>query len=485
MFRIQDHRFDGSNHGRQRAIAAWPRCGRRLALSLTAMIALPSGAMAACEIPEYKSLRYEENYSYLQDPACRTDFWDPAKFIPVASDPNIYLSFGGELRERFEQYWAPDFGLGGARPDGYLLHRLLVSGDFHFGENFRAFVQLGSEFAPGKDEPLSPTDEDRLDLQQGFVDVRVPISDDVDPTIRIGRQEMAFGSQRLVSVREPPNVRRSFDGFSLFDTIGNVKFDAFLTRSVQLQEGVFDDKPNNSQAFWGLYTTVRVTPYLGVDLYYLGLDNEQAQFGAVLGGEHRHTIGTRIFGAADGWDWNFEIAGQFGSFAGGDIGAWTVASDTGYTFSDIPWAPRLGLKANIASGDHNPNKRSLGTFNPLFPKLGYFSEASLVAPSNFFDFQPSITVTPTDDFSVSASWDFLWRETTDDAVYIEPFTPVADTAGRGGRHIGSQVALDLDWRIDRHIEASASYVHFFVGDALRQAGADDVDFVMASIAYKF
>ncbi len=216
-----------------------------------------------------------------------------------------------------------------------------------------------------------------------------------------------------------------------------------------------------------------------------GLDNEQAQFGAVSGGEHRHTIGTRIFGTAGGWDWNFEIAGQFGSFAGGDIGAWTVASDTGYTFSDMLWTPRLGLKANIASGDHNPNGRSLGTFNPLFPKLGYFSEASLVAPSNFFDFQPSVTVSPTDSFSVTASWDLLWRETTDDAVYIEPFTPVVDTAGRGGRHIGSQVSLDLDWRIDRHIQASASYVHFFVGDALRQAGADDVDFVMASIAYKF
>ncbi len=143
-----------------------PWYGRLLVLSLLAVTALPSRAMAACETPEFKSLRYDENYSYLQDPVCRTDFWDRAKFIPIADDPNIYLSFGGELRERFEQYWAPDFGLAGARPDGYLLHRLLLSGDFHFGENFRAFVQLGSEFAPGKDEPLSPTDEDRLDLQQ-------------------------------------------------------------------------------------------------------------------------------------------------------------------------------------------------------------------------------------------------------------------------------------------------------------------------------
>ena len=34
----------------------------------------------------------------------------------------------------------------------------------------------------------------------------------LNPTLRIGRQEMSYGSSRLVSVREGPNVRRSFDG---------------------------------------------------------------------------------------------------------------------------------------------------------------------------------------------------------------------------------------------------------------------------------
>lgn len=456
-----------------------------LAICLLAMTALPSGALAACETPSYKSLRYDENYSYLEDPACRTDFWDPLKYIPIGDNPDVYLSFGGELRERFEQYWSPNFGLGGVSPNGYILHRLLLSTDLHVGENFRAFVQLGSHFAPGKNEPLSPTDEDQLDLQQGFFDVRLPIAGDIDPTIRVGRQELSFGSQRLVSVREPPNVRRSFDGVSLFDTIGNVTYDAFLTRPVQLEKGVFDDESLDSQAFWGLYATVNVTPHLGIDLYYLGLDNDRARFGAVSGDELRHTIGARIFGSSDGLDWNFEAAGQFGRFAGRDIRAWTVASDTGYTLSDVLWTPRLGLKANIASGDHDPNDNSLGTFNPLFPKLGYFSEAALIAPSNFFDVQPNVTLSLSDKVTLTAGWDFLWRETTEDAVYIAPFVPVSSTSGHGGRYIGSEASVTLDWRVNRHIEATASYVHFFVGDALRQANASDVDFVMGSVAYKF
>jgi len=455
------------------------------ALVLLGTILLPAVAAAQSEAPAYKPLRYDEDYSYLSDPQKRTDFWDPIKYIPLGNNPNTYLSFGGELRERAEYYSAPAFGLGGGGNDGYLFHRLLLSADLHATEYFRIFVQLGDELEVGKDKPLSPTDVDRLDLQQGFADVRLPITSDFEPTLRAGRQEMSFGSQRLVSVREPPNVRRSFDGFRFFDTIGAARIDAFVTRPVELERGVFDDETNDDQAFWGVYSTVPVAPHLNLDLYYLGFDNERAHFGGVPGDEARHSLGARIFGAVDDWDWNFEGVGQFGSFGGQDISAWTIASDTGYTMANLPWQPRLGLKANIASGDQNPGDGTLGTFNPLFPKLGYFSEAALVAPSNFFDVQPSLTVAPLDNLTISLGWDVLWRETTGDAIYIEPFTPVAGTAGQGGRFIGDQISLDVDWQVDRHIEVQASFVHFIVGDAFRDAGGRNVDFAMFSTAYKF
>ena len=454
------------------------------ALVLCAVMLVPFAATANCEAPAYKQIRSDEDYRYLADPACRTDFWDPVKYIPLGSDPNTYLSFGGELRERAQYYSAQNFGLSGGA-NGYLWHRLLLSSDLHVTEDFRAFVQLGNHLEAGKHEPLASTDVDRLDVQQGFFDLRFPVVDDFDPTLRAGRQEMAFGSERLVSVRESPNIRRSFDGFRLFDTIGKIRVDAFATRPVLLKQKVFDDQPDHQQAFWGVYSTIPVTSQLGVDLYYLGFDNEQARFGMVSGGEHRQTFGTRIFGSAAGWDWNFEGVGQFGTFAGQDIRAWTLASDSGYTMKGIFWTPRLGLKANIASGDQNPKDNTLGTFNPLFPKLAYFSEASLVAPSNFFDFQPSVTLAPTDKLGITLGWDFLSRETIHDAVYTEPFTPVAGTAGHGGQTIGNQVSLDVTWQADRHIELKASYVHFFVGDALRAVRARDVDFAMASAAYKF
>src|SRR5262245_4054504 len=54
--------------------------------------------------PAYKLLRYEEDYSFLKDPSRRTDFWDPIKYIPLWERDDWHLSFGGEIRERYEIY---------------------------------------------------------------------------------------------------------------------------------------------------------------------------------------------------------------------------------------------------------------------------------------------------------------------------------------------------------------------------------------------
>ena len=96
-----------------------------------------------------------------------------------------------------------------------------------------------------------------------------------------------------------------------------------------------------------------------------------------------------------------------------------------------------------------------------------------------------MSVAPAKDLSVTVSWDGLWRQTTRDAVYTEPFVAVPRTPSNGSRFTGHQVSLDVDWILERHVEFKTSYVHFMVGDGLRAAGGRNVDFVMASIAYKF
>lgn len=466
-------------------------CLRRTAAGATliAAVVLAAGpARAQSSGPVYHYLRYDDDFRYLRTPDHPEDFWDPVKDIQFGNALASYLSLGGELRERVQSYSDPLFGLKRQGSDTYLQHRLLLHGDLHVSDEARVFLQLGNALEYGKTPPLASTDIDRLDLQQGFVELRSPEIDRGGPVLRAGRQEFAFGSQRLVSPREGSNVRRSFDGFRALETVGALRVDAFVTRPVQLRQSYFDDQPDHSQAFWGIYATapVRGVPHLNADLYYLGFENDAASYGGVRAAEHRHSAGTRLFGTAGPWDWDFEGVGQVGSFGGRDIWAWNVASDSGWTLTELPWHPRLGLRADIASGDHDPHDGKLGTFNPLFPKLRYFNLTTLIMPANIYDVYPQVTVRPDERVSVMLGWDFLWRASTRDAVYTSPpLTPIPGTSQSSGRRIGDQIAFEAQYRVDAHLTLIGSFVHFDAGDAIRQAGGRNVDFVTFSTLYRF
>src|SRR5580704_6019173 len=111
----------------------------RLALLISVPIVVPAivaaqqltpGAEIPLTPPGYKMLRFDENYSYLTNQANRTDLFDPVKYIPLGKDdPLWYLSFGGELRERFEGNYDPNFGIGAVGSDSYLLQRIALSAD--------------------------------------------------------------------------------------------------------------------------------------------------------------------------------------------------------------------------------------------------------------------------------------------------------------------------------------------------------------------
>jgi hypothetical protein len=458
------------------------------------MFALPTGnadaqqtSTAVSRAPPYKLLRYDENYRYLQDPAMRTDWWDPIKYIPIGPY-NWFLSLGGEVRERFEDYTAANFGVPGRTADSYLLHRALVHADLHFGDSARGFVQLGNHLSPGKNAAAPPY-LDRLDVQQAFFDVRVALTGDAkaDPILRIGRQEIALGSQRLVSIRDAPNVRRSFDGIRLGGVLDQVRFDAFATRPVLLKPGTFDDQPNHAQGFWGLYTTLpkSIVPASGLDLYYLGLENSSALYSVGTGVERRHSIGARVFGMVGDWDWDWETLGQFGSFGQQDLRAWGFTADTGYTFAHSDWKARGGLKATTGSGDSDPHDGTLETYGGLFPKLAYFNQAGLLGASNIIDMQPSLTLRPAERVKVTIACDFIWRATTNDAVYTAVAIPIAGTAGRHGRYTGRQFSVDVFWQANRHVVINAGLVHVDVAKILSSVGGHDTAFTYASLVYSF
>ena len=69
----------------------------------------------------------------------------------------------------------------------------------------------------------------------------------------------------------------------------------------------------------------------------------------------------------------------------GTIAAWMFGSDVGYSIEALPARPRLGVQANATSGDASPRSPDLQTFNPLFPRGVYFSQANLIGPLNLVE----------------------------------------------------------------------------------------------------
>ena len=57
---------------------------------------------------------------------------------------------------------------------------------------------------------------------------------------------------------------------------------------------------------------------------------------------------------------------------------------------------------------------------------------------------------------------------------------------RRAQHVGEQVTVQPEWRIDSHLSLTANYTHFLAGRFLRETGpGKDIDYAAARLQYRF
>ena len=423
----------------------------------------------------YKILRESEDWSFLRDAALRNDVWDPVKFIPIpVQKPDWYVSLGGEAREVWEQIGNDNFGTAPFFNHSFL-ERYMLHADTHFGPHFRTFVQLKSGLEDFRIGGPRPIDEKRLDFLAAYLELGTAGEEQGRDFVklRIGRQELNYGSGRLVSVREGPNVRQSFDGFKVRSKVGSWNLDGWAVRPGLDKPDFFDNAPNHATGFWGAYATHPGTKAISIDPYYLGLDRQAATFNRGSGHEVRHTLAARVWKPVAtkerGWDFDDEAVWQFGSFGSGGIRAGTIASDTGYSLPDEPLRPRFSMKADISSGD-NPNNKYLGTFNPIFPLGNYFGVLATTGPGplNFIDVHPRVQTYYPHGVTVSTDWVLQWRESLLDGVYTVPGNLLRAAGNSRARFVGHRPGMEVKWQVDRHLWAQADYGIFYSGQFMKQ-----------------
>jgi hypothetical protein len=430
-------------------------------------------------------LRFDEDYSCLSNAVNRNDWFDAVKHMPLrADDPGWYLTLGGEARERLEGNYDPNFGIG-AKSDAYWLQRLTLIADVHFGERARVYAEGISGLEAGGSQPAPPVQNDPSNLQFAFLDLLPYLTEDEKLVLRGGRFGMSLGAGRLVASRAAPNIPFKFDGGEAIYDRPDWEATAFFTRPV-VETGNGFDSDDDSVKFWGLYMThwFDAPRALGLDIYYLGISREHGKYASGTGDEHRHSFGARWFGQRNQWDWNVEAVGQAGDFGDQSILAWTASLDSGYTWN-APLQPRLGLKADVASGDRNPANGPQGTFDGLYFKSGYFNDASLIRPQNIIDIHPNAGAKLGPTLSIDGGGDAFWRYSREDAIYAPPGFIAIPALATASAYVGAALDANLEWRPQRHLSFLASYVHFVSGNYVREAGGRDVDYVSVTMSFLF
>ena len=463
--------------------------------------------------PSYRLVRWREDWSGFRGTP-GGDFWDPVKRVPLGKE-KWFLSFGGRVR-LITDYTpgALDFTDAQVRQDGRRAaqQQYLAHADVHLGEHVRFFGDFLSAFYDSESTSPNGLSENRLDLHQAFADVQTGRFDDPDGQgpeeplglrFRFGREELAFGSWRLVGIREGPNVRIAFDGPRLTARAGGWQLDALLKRPIETVPGTFDDAVREGRWLGLAYATGPLPGLRGVsaDAYYIAYGSDREIYEQGTGEERRDMVGARLWGdvplGAGAFDFNVEGVYQWGRFtcsegcaSGGSdekpIRAWTFASDLGYTFEALPLAPRLSARLNYVTGDDDPADPALGAFNPLYPRGDYFDDNALVGPVNVYNVNPFLALSLPGEVTFTPGASFLWRESLEDGLYGGLGKFRRPSEGSRQRFIGHQVQVIAVWQASRHFALQGIYEHFWTGDFLDDVGAPrDIDHWSLTATYTF
>lgn len=348
----------------------------------------------------HKGLFYANDFSYLNQPDYEGScLGDAFKQLDVAGGDWGTLDLGGQFRERYHH----EVGMGQSQGlnrfedtvTNFWLTRLRTYGNWRVNDSFRVYAE--GIFADVSDDNglyvPRPIDRNYGDFLNLFVDLGLTDS----LTLRVGRQELLYGAERLISPLDWANTRRTFEGARLLYADGDWKADAFYTHYVPVISGRLDEA-DYDQTFYGMYSTYSGFESFTMDAYYIGYDNENT--GPPNGNQDfsLHTLGLRLNGSLTE-QWLFELEGgpQFGrqSGLGLDHDAMFATCGIGRKLGDVlPWTPTLWFYYDYASG--NVPGGSFNRFNHLFPLahkyLGFIDavqRSNVEAPNILLTAQPS------------------------------------------------------------------------------------------------
>jgi hypothetical protein len=441
---------------------------------------------------------------------------------------NVYLNawdIGVNYRFRFEDKLGAGFTDAGSNWDfskrpvddnnnAYYLSRLMprvaYTGKwFAFTLEGRSSYTIGDERynATAAGKGLSENDPGP-DLHQAFVLIgnhkEFPLS------LKIGRQELLYGDQRLVGPVKWNNMSRTFDAVKLRWQNRVFGVDLF-TGGVVYTRGNHLNLSNSQDHLSGAYFNFPTLLKNEItEAYFFARNVERgivtddwrgvpAPF-RFPGAQDVYTAGLRVKSKPNAYgpfDYGYELMYQFGDrtavFPATTVAAalaaprlahhaYAAVVQGGYTWTQSAHQPRLALIYSFGSGDKNASDNSSNTFQNLFPTnhlfYGYMDLNSL---QNLHDIRVAYTWKPTITSVLALEGHSHYLNHTTDFWYNvagvpRNFTGAAVGSGGGYRinpsyssHVGEELDLVGAWTFKPYAQIEAGTAHYFRGQYIKQS----------------
>lgn len=391
-----------------------------------------------------------------------------AGFSPISDlNENLprWVCLTAGYRARIESYSAGNFQPDNS--DAYLLTRFRLGTLLRATSWLKTYVELQDATAFWKNPPLAPPYQSTWDLRRAYVDLgdieQGPIS------LRVGRQDLAFGHLRLVGTAYWRNASRGYDAARMVVNWNRLRVNAFASSPViNGANGLSHHQQGNN--FHGLYTILsNWIPASSVEPYVLwrltpGIRTEHGTLSKL----DEKTVGARWAGTASRFDYDAEAAGQAGHIGADRIRAWAWSAVAGYTFDSVRLKPRVFVKYDFASGDRNPADGVHGTFDQLYPNIhDHHGLADVIAWQNLKSVRTGARVSLRPNWIVAGAYNDWWLANASDGFYnASGSIVVRDPTGRSGAHIGREFDLQTSHRLNRNLELGAGVGYILSGDLL-------------------
>lgn len=414
-------------------------------------------------------LRYNDNFAFVKKDSLKKGFHQ-LKHIKLSENANI--SFGGEVREQFQYFNNSNFGdsppTASKNSFGQLWHREMAHANIEIGTKTRVFIQLNSTFRFFNPNPYGEIDEDRLSIHQAFVDYNLTNN----WQIRLGRQEMSYGNNRILTFREGPNNRLTFDAAVVKYKTEKRKID-FLAVTPVINNRYALDEESFKEYILGVYGTENIIEKrLLLDYYFINFESKDRKYNFASGSENRQSYGLRLFSQNQKLNYELESTYQSGKLNNLNISAYAFSSDINYKF-ETKYNTIFGLGTNYISGDNDKSDNQLNTYNLIYSKPSY-GLAVPIGSSNIVNVNPYFRINPIKKLGVYAGIYFINRQSNQDGTYTPGMAQVRPTPAKlfasTEKNIGTQYALELSYIFNNNLTFALDGSYFTAGNYVKETG---------------